>query len=182
MSMTSITIACATPVEIPRGGRHADPRRHVTVVFTTVAATLTALRTAGTLAKDMDAQIAVVAAEAVPFHLPLHEPPVPLVFLEQQLLALARVARVERDEVRIEICLARDRRACLQQALRPHSLIVIGGGRRWWSRERRLERWLSARGHHVVYVVGKRHQQERTQRRALSMQVQLEKLWQTLLS
>jgi hypothetical protein len=128
------------------------PHLRLTVVFTTPEATLAALRTADELARGLDALIALIAIEVVPFQLPLDRPPVPIDFCQQRLLGLVSESGIDADAVRIEISLCRDRRQCLQQILRPRSLVVLGGMSHWWSRERKLEQWLSVLGHQVVFV------------------------------
>ncbi len=130
-----------------------DPRLRVTVVFTTAEGTIAALRTAGGLAKNLGARIALVVTEVVPFHFPLDHPPVSIEFLERRPINLVYESGIQAEEVSIEICLCRDQKQCLRQMLSPRSLVVIGGRRRWWCRrERKLEQLLRLLGHHVIFV------------------------------
>jgi hypothetical protein len=53
--------------------------------------------------------------------------------------------------VRVYLC--RDRAEVVRSVLKPHSLVVIGGNRRWWpTREKRLARQLRRSGHAVVFA------------------------------
>ena len=70
----------------------------------------------------------------------------PLVY--DQLRVIADKSAVE-TIVRIYLC--RDRWQALEQALRPRSVVVIGGRKRWWpTRESRLARRLRRAGHEVI--------------------------------
>ena len=129
-----------------------DLRLRVTVLFTTAEATLRALQMAGDLTRGLAARIMLAAIQGVPFPLSLNRPSIPVDFLERHMRDLVSRAHLEFDEVSIQICICRDREQGLQQLLPPHSLIVLGGTRRWWSRERRLQRRLARLGHHVVFV------------------------------
>lgn len=131
----------------------SDRRLRVTVLYTTTEGTLAALRTAGSLAKNLGARIALVVTKVVPFRFPVDNPPVPIGFLERRHLALVSESGIQAEEISIEIYLCRDRKLCLRKVLNPPSLVVIGGRRQWWSNgERKLERLLRALGHHVIFV------------------------------
>ena len=146
-------LRCSTTEHIGASEVSSEPRLRVTVVFTTLDGTLAALTTAGILAQDLGARVSLVVTEEVPLFFPLEDPPVAIPFLERRQIALVSAAGIEAEEVRIEIYLCRDRKECLRRALSPHSLVLIGGERDWWfSRERRLEQFLRALGHHVVFV------------------------------
>jgi hypothetical protein len=129
-----------------------DPRLRLTVVYTTPEATLIALQTAGALAKSLRAQIELLAIEEVPFRVPLDEPPIPITFLNGALSALLTDAHLNVEAVNIRTWLCRDRRQCLQQILRERSLVVLAGRNVWWSKEKKLELWLTRHGHQVVFV------------------------------
>jgi hypothetical protein len=136
----------------------SDSRLRVTVVFTTVRGTLSALCAASGFAKNLGARLALVAVEVVPYRLALTEPAVPLEFVERRMLSLVSKAGVEADAVSIEIWLCRDRRQCLREVLIARSLVVVGGKNSRWSKERKLEKWLTSLGHRVVLVdVAARH-------------------------
>jgi len=134
------------------GGLSPDARLSVTVIFTTPAATLAAMRAAERLASDLESRIALLAIEVVPFQLPCNQPLVPVGFRRTSLKELVMEAGVSQASVTIQICLGRDRRQCLRRLLPEHSLVVLGGGRHWWSRERKLARWLGRLGHLVAFV------------------------------
>jgi hypothetical protein len=127
-----------------------DHRLEIAVVFTSVPATLGALKEAGALADRLAARITLVVPQIVPYPLPLTSPPVLLEFNERRFFLIASQSRVE-TTVRIYLC--RDRQEALAAVLKPHSLIVIGGRKRWWpTAERRLARRLRRAGHEVIVV------------------------------
>ncbi len=139
--------APANPERPPAGA--AAPRFNISVVFTSVEATLAALRKAGALAKRMRARITLLVPQIVPYPLPLTSPPVLLDFNERRFRVIAEEASVE-TTVRLYLC--RDRRDMLRGALDPHSVVVLGGPKRWWpTSEKRLARALRNAGHEVVF-------------------------------
>jgi len=130
------------------------PRRlEVNVIFTDPQATAAALKTAGSLARDLGACIRVRAAIAVPYALPLERPPVSAGFIEELLSDL--VCRLELDafEPSVHLYLCRDRVETLLHVLSPNSLVVIGGRMHWWpTAERRAAKALRSKGHRVVFI------------------------------
>ena len=132
-------------------------RLEVNVIFTDPQATAAALKTAGSLARDLGACIRVRAAIAVPYALPLDKPPVSAGFIEELLSDL--VCRLELDafEPSVHLYLCRDQVETLLQVLSPNSLVVIGGRKHWWpTAERRMARALRSKGHRVVFIGLKR--------------------------
>jgi hypothetical protein len=130
-----------------------DPsdRLEVNVIFTDKEGTLAALRTAGSLAHSLGAHINLVVSQVVPLAFPLVRPPVSVPFTERRLLNLASQGAQGSLETVIQLYLCRDKRQCLLKALKPHSLVVIGGRRRWWpNEESRLARLLRSKGHQVL--------------------------------
>jgi len=138
----------------PDPASHAEPdvrEVEVNVIFTRPRDTLAALETARGLASEIGAQIRVLVAQVVPYPLPLDKPPVPVAFTERRFDALASNAA---PETRVQVCLCRDRWQTLRDFIRPGSLLVIGGKKRWWpTPEQRLARRLKAEGHQVVFTV-----------------------------
>ena len=132
-------------------------RLEVNVIFTDPQATAAALKTAGSLARDLGACIRVRAAIAVPYALPLDKPPVSVRFTERLLSDL--VCRLELDafEPSVHLYLCRDQVETLLQVLSPNSLVVIGGRKHWWpTAERRVAKALRSKGHRVVFIGLKR--------------------------
>jgi hypothetical protein len=128
---------------------YAGARLNISVVFTTVEATLAALRKAGTLAGRLRARITILVPQIVPYPLPLTSPPVLLDFNERRFRLIAEQTPVE-TTVRLYLC--RDRRDMLKGALQPNSVVVLGGPKRWWpTSEKRLARALRHAGHEVVF-------------------------------
>jgi hypothetical protein len=86
----------------------------------------------------------------VPYPAPLERPPVLLEFSERRFRDLAGHSPVE-TTVRIYLC--RDRWEALNRILKPGSLVIIGGRRRWWpTAESRLARRLHRNGQEVVFA------------------------------
>jgi hypothetical protein len=120
----------------------------ISVVFTSVEATLGALREAGNLARDLGGRIALIVPRIVPYPLALSMPPVPIDFNERRLRVIASNCRVE---TRVSIYLCRDTLETLQAVLKPHSLVIVGSSKSWWpTAEKRLARKLRRFGHQVL--------------------------------
>jgi hypothetical protein len=127
-----------------------NPDLNVTVLFTTIEGTQAALRTAATLANRLGARITLVVPEVVSYHLPLNAPPVLHDWNVKRFRALAAESQVE-TAVRFYLC--RDRDETLERNLKPHSLVVLGGTKRWWpTAESRLAGRLRGLGHEVIFA------------------------------
>ncbi len=127
----------------------SDRRLNIAVVFTSAAATLAALKEAGTLASSLGARVTLIVPQVVPYPLPLESPPVLLDFNENRFRQIAAESPVETT---VQIYLCRDSLTTVMKVLTPSSLVVIGGRRRWWpTRERSLVRRLRKAGHEVVF-------------------------------
>jgi len=130
--------------------KHDEQRLEVIVVFTDTPGTLAALQMADRLAKRLEARLRLLMPYEVPYTLPLTKPAVPVGFLEGQLRTLACQAPME---IAAHIYLCRDRRRTLRLVLKPHSLIIVGGRKRWWpTSEQRLAQALKKDGHHVIFA------------------------------
>jgi hypothetical protein len=129
----------------------SEPQRlEITVIFTSLRPTLRAMRRAADLARRLGARIALVVPQVVPYPLPLASPPVLLKFNEHRFFAFAKESHVE-TTVRIYLC--RDRAECVADMLRPHSIVFVGGQKRWWpTAESRLAKKLQRADHEVVFV------------------------------
>ena len=122
----------------------------VFVIFTDAPGTLAALQMADGLAQKLEAHIRLLMPYEVPYALPLTKPAVPVEFLEGQIRNLAGKTRLE---VAAHIYLCRDKRRALELLLRPHSLIVVGGKKRWWpTSAQKLAQDLQKDGHHVIFA------------------------------
>ena len=134
----------------PTASAWEDRKLEVNVIFTTTQGTLAALRLAGQYARDLRGRISILVTQVVPYPLPLENPPVAPEFTTQRYRTLAADQRIE---TRVEVYLCRDRRQVLLRALKPNSLVVIGGRKRWWpNREQALAKILRSHGHQVVLV------------------------------
>jgi len=128
--------------------RNAVIRREIAVIFTSIEATLSALREAGHLAGRLNARLTLIVPQVVPYPLPLNRPPVSREFNEKRFCVMAGDSRVETT---VRICLCRDRDVALEAILKPHSLVVIGDHGHWWhDPEKRLAQRLRRAGHTVV--------------------------------
>ncbi|MBZ5607268.1 MAG: hypothetical protein LAP38_03350 [Acidobacteriia bacterium] len=127
----------------------AGQKLNIAVVFTSVEATLAALKEAGRLASSLGARITLLVPQVVPYPLPLETPPVLVDFNEKRFRVIAGESPVETS---VQIYLCRDRFETLTSVLNPGSLVVLGGPKRWWpTREKRLASKLRRIGHEVVY-------------------------------
>jgi hypothetical protein len=141
-------IAPVTGVPAQPFSEQADSKLNISVVFTSIDATLAALKEAGNLASNLGACITLVVPQIVPYPLPLTGPPVPVDFNERRLRVIANKCRVE---TRVSIYLCRNALETLQSVLKPHSLVVLGSRKRWWpTAEKRLAVKLRHLGHQVV--------------------------------
>jgi hypothetical protein len=129
---------------------HAGQELEVFVIFTDAPGTLAALRMADDLAQRLEAHLELLIPYEVPYTLPLRKPAVPVEFLEGQIRNLVRKTRLE---VAARIYLCRDTRRALKILLRPHSLIAVGGKKRWWpTPAQTLARHLQREGHCVIFA------------------------------
>jgi hypothetical protein len=131
--------------------RDTCSRLNINVVFTSVHATLAALKEAGMLANQLAAHITLVVLQIVPYPLPLTNPAVSLDWNERRFRVLASESPVE---TMIHLYLCRDRFETLTSVLKPRSLVVIGGRQRWWwpTPEKTLARTLRRAGHEVIFA------------------------------
>ncbi len=146
---TILTPTPGYPVQ-PAQLEQSEARLNVAVVFTSVDATIAALRKAGTLASRLGGRITLLVPQVVPYPLPLTSPPVLLEWNERRFRVIASEGPVE---TRVLLYLCRDRLETLKAALSPRSLIVVGGRKRWWpASEERLARNLRRAGHEVIFT------------------------------
>jgi hypothetical protein len=127
----------------------ADQQLNIAVVFTSVESTLTALKEAGNLANSLGARITLVVPQVVPHPLPLETPPVLVEFNENRFRVMASQSPVETS---VQIYLCRDRLQTLASALKPGSIVVLGGRKRWWpTKDETLARQLRRAGYEVLF-------------------------------
>jgi len=130
-------------------GEETDQQLNVAVVFTSVESTLAALKEAGGLANSLGTRIKLVVPQVVPYPLPLDSPPVLVEFNENRFRVIARESPVETS---VQIYLCRDPFEMLASVLRPGSIVVLGGRKRWWpTKEERLARQLRRAGYEVLF-------------------------------
>jgi hypothetical protein len=141
-------IAPVTGVPARPFTEETDSKLDISVVFTSVDATLAALKEAGNLAASLGARITLIVPQIVPYPLPLSSPPVLINFNERRLRVIASNCRVE---TRVSIYLCRDPLETLQAVLKPHSLVIVGSRKSWWpTSEKRLAQKLRRFGRQVL--------------------------------
>ena len=147
-STSSIYSHEARRYEPPRAP--ADGRIEIAVVFTDACGGFAAMQLAEGLAQQLGACLKLIMPYEVHYSLPLEAPPVMTEYLESQLHDLAAMTGMK---VEAQVCLCRDKRIALNQALAPNSLIIVGGKKRWWSTPaQKLAQALESDGHHVIFA------------------------------
>ena len=102
------------------------------------------------MADGLNFRISVLVASEVPFPLPLNAPPISVAFMEERLREAIVHAGVP---AMVEILLCRDRIAAIRKTLPAHSLVIIGGRKRWYVHgPNKIARILKRDGHRVVLV------------------------------
>ena len=140
-----LAVHVSAPVSAPEV---QSPELEVNVVYTRLPSAAKSLDVASGLARGLGARVTVHVAQVIPYPLELKSPQVPVQFAEQQLLAMAGEQPVE-TSIRIYLC--RDLTDTIRQVLKPDSVVILGGRKRWWpTRERRLAAALRRDGHRVI--------------------------------
>jgi hypothetical protein len=122
----------------------------VQVFFTNLPQTLAALAVVSRLGLSLEVRPSVLIFYPLPMTLPLENRFVPAGFFEERISALVRESTVSFSA---RCCICRDPGESLRRLLRPHSLVLIAGRKRWWpTREERLAGRLTKDGHHVLFV------------------------------
>jgi hypothetical protein len=130
-----------------------DQTLQIAVVFTSVAATLAALKEAGTLAATLGARITLLVPKVVPYPLSLATTPALDEFHQKRFRVLTAECPVETT---VQVCLCRDPFEALSMALSPASLVFLSAPTRWWSNpEKTLAAKLRRAGHEVFFTAAK---------------------------
>ena len=106
----------------------AHPELEIFVIFTDHSRTLAALRMADHSGKKLDARLWLLMPYEVPYALRSTRPAVPVGSLEEQLRALASKIPVA---TATHICLCRDKCRTVRLILKPRSIMILGGRKRW---------------------------------------------------
>jgi hypothetical protein len=144
-----ITLCEATAAADIPAATGAHPELEIFVIFTDHSGTLAALRLADHLGQELDARLRLLMLHEVPYALPLTRPAVNVRFLEDQLFALVPETPVD---IAAHIYLCRDKCRTVRLILKPRSIVILGGRKRWWSVEQKLARVLKEDGHHVIFA------------------------------
>jgi hypothetical protein len=122
----------------------------IAVIFTSFDLTQEAIKSASVMAMRVGARVAVVAAQVVPYPLPLDKPPVPYGFIFRRFEALVEQFPMK-TEFRVFLC--RDQLQCLKSLHSTGSPIVMCIRKSFWpTRDKRLARKLRRAGHEVTLV------------------------------
>jgi hypothetical protein len=135
-----------------RPGRRSTGRapQQVYVLYTDVEETLCAVRVADQLASAIGGGVTVIHFRMFGFAEPLDHPagPSPV-----EAAAFTAGLAAEDCDARVRVCLCRDARQAIRSVIDRHSLVVIGGRRRWWpTPSSRWRRTLEEEGYAVVFV------------------------------
>ena len=140
-----LAVRASAPVSAPE---ILSPQLEVNVVYTRLPGAAETLHAASGLARGLGARVTVHVPQVIPYPLELKAPPVSVPFAEQQLLAMASEQPVETN---IQLYLCRDLTETIRRVLKPESVVVIGGRKRWWSTpEKKLAAILRRDGHRVI--------------------------------
>ncbi len=122
----------------------------VSVVATSDAATLFALKQAAAYAQFASSGLNLVVLHEVHFALPVDEPAVQLEWLHSHFRDLVSAAGIDAS---IHLCLCRNKFDAARQFFRAPGVVFLSGRKGWWpSRERRFIRLLEKLGQEVVLV------------------------------
>src|SRR6185436_3981182 len=147
LGAVKVATRVATPARVPVS---PDPELVVNVVYARLPRSAETLHVASSLAHGLGARVSVHFAREVPYPLALKSPPVPAGFTEEKLLGLAST---QASDTSIQVYQCRDVTETIRRALKPESVVVIGGPKRWWrTREEKLARILRRDGHHVIFT------------------------------
>ena len=137
------------PSMMKAGSEEASrPLLTVTVLFTDVMHTLSALRRAAILGRSLHASLRILMPIVVPYPLALSESPVDSRILQRRLTTIAEGTGIP---TRIHVVYSRDRDEAVKKCLTPNSVIVMGFQRRWlFDRTASLARKLTKLGHQVI--------------------------------
>jgi hypothetical protein len=145
-----ITLCEATTAADIPAETDAHPELEIFVIFTDHSGTLAALRMADHLGEKLDARLRLLMLYEVPYALPLTRPAVNVRVLEGQLFTFVSKTPVN---VAAHIYLCRDKYRTVRLILKPRSIVILGGRRRWWpTAEHRLASVLKKDGHHVIFA------------------------------
>jgi hypothetical protein len=140
-----LAVHVSAPVSTPEV---QNPELEVNLIYTRRPEAAESLDLACGLAQGLGARVTVHVTQVIPYPLELKSPQVPVHFTEQQLLAMAGEQPVE-TSIRIYLC--RDLTETIRQVLKPDSVVIVGGRKRWWpTPERRLAAALRRDGHRVI--------------------------------
>jgi hypothetical protein len=119
----------------------------VTVVYTFAERTLAVCRQTARLVEQLGMTIRILVPLVVPYSLAIERPAVDREFVARAIVQACAGTGVD---VRVDVCLCRDRLECVRRELESQSIVVLTRPRRWAWGERRLERTLRQDGHRVV--------------------------------
>ena len=130
-------------------GQTSHSSLEIVVMHTAPGETISALKMAAELASGL-APVRLLAVQVVPYPVDLYTPPIATEFLEKRFTEMVSEAAVTAS---VDIRIGRDTGDVIEAGVGPHSVVVIGGRRRWWpTATMRLARRLERSGHQVVFA------------------------------
>ena len=119
----------------------------ILVPYTTEDHTRAALNAAAAMARDLRAEVILVALQVVPYPLPLDRPHVHVEFTVRRLRNLVMNSSLS---ARVELVFARNKSDALKTLIDPASLVLLTTEDHWWrTAEERLTRTLIKQGCNV---------------------------------
>jgi len=149
VSVSKRTTGSSSEVELNEDLRPSS----IGIIYTSIEATICALKAAEILARDIAPMIQLHAAVSVPQRISLSQPPISVPFLRGQLSDMVLTFGSTGYQYVVHIYLCRNRLDALLSVLRPNSVLVVGGYLHLWpTPESRLARALKAAGHSVAFI------------------------------
>jgi hypothetical protein len=140
----------------PGSGTEQTPPMSVNVVYSSPEATITALRAAEALTRELNATVHIRAMIAVPRQLAIDSAFTAAQFFYRLISDLVERVGSKDCEYVLHIYVCRCRIETLLKVLGPSSILVIGGRRRFWpTAESRLSKAAISAGHSVAFVDAK---------------------------
>jgi hypothetical protein len=127
-SIVESAMYCESAATRPPSGTESPSTLDVTVVYTSVSETATALERAGELGSRLHASLQILVPVVVPYPLDLASPPVDGRIATRRLKTVANGTGIP---TLIHFVYCRIREEAVERSLPPHSIVVICWRRRW---------------------------------------------------
>ncbi len=139
----------------PTAGLHDGRRPAISVIYTNIEGTLAALDAAIRLSRGLEAEIVLIVAEEIAPCYRLDHPPKATAFFQNVCKAILAELQLDENAIPLQIYFCRRQIKCLETALRPRSIVILGTRHHLWRRkESKLARTLKTFGHDALLVRG----------------------------